>query len=355
MVLGSEGMTVEASGGKPVGIVGTGYYLPAYSLTNRDLIDRYGLDTTDEWIVAKTGIRERRVAAPDESTSTLAVAAAERALENAGVAGDQLGAVLVATSSPDMIQPPTACIVQGRLGAAGALACDIEAVCSGFMYALVMGIGLMTMDPRMDYVLVVGAETYSRIMDYTDRTTCIFFGDGAGAAVLGRTERPSVLSYVLGADGTRSLVMGCPAGGAASPAHAETVAYGHHYFRMEGRQVWDFVVDTLPRVVDELLSRASLGIEDVDLVIPHQANEVLVREALSRANVPLERVFFNIDRYANTAGASVPIAVAEAASLGLLKAGDRALLVAFGGGLTWGGMLVEWPRDGHREMSEPAR
>lgn len=331
---------------KAVGIVGTGYYLPEHSLNNQDLIDRYGLDTTDEWIISKTGIRERRIAAPDESTSSLAVRAAERALEDAGISGDQLGAVLVATSSPDMIQPPTACIVQGELGARHALACDVSAVCTGFMYAMVLGTGLMAVDQGLDYALIVGAETYSRIIDYSDRTTCVFFGDGAGAAVLGRCSTPSVLSYVLGADGTRSPVMGCPAGGTVFPAHAETVAYGQHYFRMQGREVWDFVIDTLPRVVEEVLERASLGIDDVDLVIPHQANEVLLREALTQARVPLERVYFNIDRYGNTAGASVPIALAEAASLGLLKPGDRALLVAFGGGLTWGGMLVEWPLNG---------
>ncbi len=334
-----------------VGVAGTGYYVPACSLTNQELIDRYGLDTTDAWIVEKTGIRERRVAGPDETTSTLGARAGLRALEAAGVAPEELDAVLVATSSPDMMQPPTACLVQSELGARRALACDVGAVCSGFIYALVMGAGLLTTRPDLSSVLVVGAETYSRILDYTDRSTCIFFGDGAGAVVLQRTASPGLLSYTLGADGSRAPVIGVPAGGVASPAYAAAVAYGHQYFRMEGRQVWDFVSETLPHIVDELVTRAALHVEDVDLFIPHQANAVLLRHALALADVPAERVFLNVDRYANTAGASVPIALAEAAQQGLLQPGQRVALAAFGGGLTWGGVLLQWTAEANQGMA----
>jgi 3-oxoacyl-[acyl-carrier-protein] synthase-3 len=333
-----------------IGIVGTGQYLPEHRLTNQQLIDRYLLDTTDDWIVSRTGIRERRVVGPEESTSGLGTCAGRCALDNAGITPDQVGAVLVATSTPDMLQPPTACLIQGRLGATHAFACDISAVCSGFMYGMVMGAGLLSIDPALQYVLIIGAEAYSRILDYSDRTTCFFFGDGAGAVVLGRTSSAGILSYALGADGTRSPVMGMPAGGTAAPAHAVTVAYGQHHFRMAGREVWEFVSDVLPRVVHGLLEQALLTADDIDLFVPHQANAKLLQHAFAAAGVPEERVFINVERHANTAAASVPIALAEAVETARLRPGDRVLLVAFGGGLTWGGMVLEW--SGSRSTEE---
>jgi 3-oxoacyl-[acyl-carrier-protein] synthase-3 len=339
---GTTGVIVDNA----IGILGTGRYLPPHRLSNQDLIDRYLLDTTDEWVIARTGIRERRVVGPEESTSGLGLRAGRRALANAGITPDQVGAILVATSSPDMLQPPTACLIQGRLGAARAFACDVAAVCSGFLYAMVMGAGLLSLDPALDYVLVIGAEAYSRILDYSDRSTCFFFGDGAGAVVLGRTSSAGILSYALGADGSRSPIMGMPAGGTAAPAHAVTVAYGLHHFRMAGRQVWDFVSDVLPRIVESLLEQASLNVGDIDLFIPHQANAKLLKHAFATAGVPEERIFINLAHHANTAAASVPIALAEAAEAEMLQPGSRVLLVAFGGGLTWGGMVLEWSAQG---------
>ena len=332
----------NARTGLGAAIIGTGHYLPRRRLTNQELITRYRLDTSDEWIVSKTGIRERRIAAADESTTTLAVRAAQQALKSAGITGDQLGAILVSTSSPDTIQPPTACLVQAALNARRAFAYDLGAVCSGFVYSLVTALGLMAVQPGLDYVLVVSAETYSRILDYTDRTTCIFFGDGAGAVVLARSSRPSILSFYLAADGTRSPLIGCPSDGPGAMPHLEEMDVTRRCFRMDGKRVWDFVVAVVPQLVEEVLRRAALGCDAVDLVIPHQANEVLLRHAFSATGIPLARVFINLSHYGNTASASVPIALSEAVAQHLIKPGDRVLLLAFGGGLTWGGLLLEW-------------
>lgn len=322
-------------------VVGLGSALPRRVLTNFDL-ERM-VDTSDQWIVERTGIRRRRLAAPDEATSDFAVEAARRALDDAGLGPDDIDLILVATVTPDSPLPSTSCVVQRALGARRAAAMDLAAACTGFIYGLAMAEGVIAAG-RYETVLVIGAETLSRITNYRDRSTCILFGDGAGAAVVrraGSTER-GVLSVFLGADGNGGDILCVPAGGSRLPASAETVASDLHYVRMNGPEVFRFAVEAMVLALRESLKGSGLGVENLDLVVPHQANARIVDAATRLLRVPGEKVFHTIEDYGNMSSASIPISLDEARRLGRLRRGDAVALVAFGGGLTYGGAVLRW-------------
>ncbi len=320
-------------------IQGTGSFVPARVLTNVDL-ERM-VETSDAWIVERTGIRERRIVASGESCSDLAVKAAERALEAAGVAAADLDLILVATCTGDAPLPATACLLQHRLGAQRAAACDISAACSGFVYALAVGDAYV----RSGYgrVLVVGSEVMSMLMDWTDRGTCILFGDGAGAVVLGpAADGQGILSSHLHADGTLWDLICVPGGGSAAPPSEKMLAEGLQYLKMKGNETFKVAVRTMEEVAREALSANGLSVEDLDLYIPHQANLRIIKAVASRLGLPMEKVVMNMDRYGNTSAASIPLALDEAVRGGRVREGNLILMEAFGGGLTWGSVLVRW-------------
>ena len=319
-------------------IAGTGSYVPQRILANADL--QAMVDTSDEWIRERTGIRERRIAAPDETTSTMATAAAKRACQNAGIDPADIDLIIVATVTPDHVFPSTACLVQHALGAKRAAAFDLEAACSGFMYALSVATG-MIMSRMHQNVLVIGAETLSRIVDYTDRGTCILFGDGAGAALLtAQSNGAGILYSKLAADGGSAALLQVPAGGSKMPASCETVSSRLHYMKLDGRRVFKFATTTFIELVQDALQMCEISRDDVTLVIPHQVNERIIEAAIGKLDIPPEKFFINIDRYGNTSAASVPIALDEARRQGRLNPGDIAILLAFGAGLTWGSAVV---------------
>ncbi|HEY8528976.1 MAG TPA: beta-ketoacyl-ACP synthase III [Paenibacillaceae bacterium] len=323
-----------------VGILGVGRYSPERRLTNRDLEQM--VDTSDEWIVTRTGIRERRIAAPHEATSDLACEAAVRALDAAGVAAEDVDLIIVATITPDMFFPSTACLVQDRLGARNAAAFDVSAACSGFIYALASAYGMIASGMYRN-ALVIGAECLSRITDYSDRNTCILFGDGAGAAVLGPVPPGrGFRSFVLGADGSGGDLLKIPGGGSRIPATADSVAQGMHFMKMNGREVFKFAVRVMGSAAEEALEKAGLTKEDIDLLIPHQANIRIIQSALERLGLPEEKCVVNVDRYGNISAASIPVALAEAVEEGRVREGDCLVLVGFGGGLTWGASVLIW-------------
>lgn len=320
-------------------IQGTGSFVPARVLTNVDL-ERM-VETSDAWIVERTGIRERRIVASGESCSDLAVKAAERALEAAGVAAADLDLILVATCTGDAPLPATACVLQHRLGAQRAAACDISAACSGFVYALAVGDAYV----RSGYgrVLVVGSEVMSMLMDWTDRGTCILFGDGAGAVVLGpAADGQGILSSHLHSDGTLWDLICVPGGGSAAPPSEKMLAEGLQYLKMKGNETFKVAVRTMEEVAREALSANGLSVEDLDLYIPHQANLRIIKAVASRLGLPMEKVVMNMDRYGNTSAASIPLALDEAVRGGRVREGNLILMEAFGGGLTWGSVLVRW-------------
>ena len=320
-------------------IQGTGSFVPARVLTNVDL-ERM-VETSDAWIVERTGIRERRIVASGESCSDLAVKAAERALEAAGVAAADLDLILVATCTGDAPLPATACVLQHRLGAQRAAACDISAACSGFVYALAIGDAYV----RSGYgrVLVVGSEVMSMLMDWTDRGTCILFGDGAGAVVLGPVaDGQGILSSHLHSDGTLWDLICVPGGGSAAPPSEKMLAEGLQYLKMKGNETFKVAVRTMEEVAREALSANGLSVEDLDLYIPHQANVRIIKAVASRLGLPMEKVVMNMDRYGNTSAASIPLALDEAVRGGRVREGNLILMEAFGGGLTWGSVLVRW-------------
>ncbi len=320
-------------------IQGTGSFVPARVLTNVDL-ERM-VETSDAWIVERTGIRERRIVASGESCSDLAVKAAERALEAAGVAAADLDLILVATCTGDAPLPATACLLQHRLGAQRAAACDISAACSGFVYALAIGDAYV----RSGYgrVLVVGSEVMSMLMDWTDRGTCILFGDGAGAVVLGPVaDGQGILSSHLHSDGTLWDLICVPGGGSAAPPSEKMLAEGLQYLKMKGNETFKVAVRTMEEVAREALSANGLSVEDLDLYIPHQANLRIIKAVASRLGLPMEKVVMNMDRYGNTSAASIPLALDEAVRGGRVREGNLILMEAFGGGLTWGSVLVRW-------------
>jgi len=323
-------------------IRGTGAYLPERVLTNSELEKM--VDTSDEWITKRTGIRERHIAAENESTSDLATHAARVALENSGLHPEDLDSIIVSTLTPDTLTPATAVYVQERLGARKACAFDLNAACTGFVYGIPVGDSLVASGTHKN-VLVVGAETLSRVVDFTDRNTCILFGDGAGAAVLSRVEEgnPShVVDNYLRSDGAGWELICIPAGGSRRPASVQTVDERQHFLKMQGREVFKFATRSLAELLETALQRNGISPEALDLVIPHQVNYRVIEAALRKVPIPEERFFLNVDRCGNTSAASVPIALHEAVTGGRLKKGDLVLFVAFGAGLTWGYNLVRW-------------
>lgn len=321
-------------------IAGLGRYVPRRVLTNADL-ERM-VDTTDEWITVRTGIKERRVAAPEEATSDLAVEAAQEALEQAGVDAADLDLILVGTASPDMIFPATACLVQERLGAKRAGAVDISAACSSFVYALGLA-HAQVVAGLAERVLVVGADTLSRITNWKDRATCVLFGDSAGAAVVVPSDgQRGMLSFWLGADGAGGSLLSLPAGGSRLPASYETVERAQHTIHMNGPEVFKFASRIIPRAIEEACQRAGVSVDEVDLFIPHQANVRIIQAAAERLGQPLEKFYVNVHKYGNTSSASVPVALYEAVDEGRVRPGDLVVLVAFGGGLTWGACALRW-------------
>ena len=321
-------------------VIGWGYYVPRRVVTNHELSQR--LDTTDEWIVERTGIRERRMAADDESTATMSIVAAEQALRVASADPQDIDLIIVATATPDYLFPATACLVQRSIGATRAAAFDLGAGCSGFVYALAMGAQAIESGASRE-VLVIGAETLSRITNWTDRGTCVLFGDGAGAVLLRVGSGPGgIIATHLGADGTGAEWLILPAGGSRQPASHETVAAGLHTIQMDGQKVFRFATKAIPSATRKLLEQAGVTLEQVDLFIAHQANSRILESAAERLGLPMEKMFTNLDRYGNTSAASIPIALCEAIEQGRLLPGQRAVLVGFGAGLTWGAALLEW-------------
>jgi 3-oxoacyl-[acyl-carrier-protein] synthase-3 len=320
-------------------ITGWGMAVPERVLTNADL-ERM-VDTSDEWIVSRTGIRERRVVGPNDSTTSLSAAAARQAMAQAGLDIDDIDLIVVATCTPDQFLVSEACLVQAELGGrAGAF--DIGAACAGFVSALAVGSQFIQTGAH-DRVLVIGADTLSRFVDYTDRSTCILFGDGAGAVVLEATEQPrGLLSTVLGADGAGYKHLYIPGWGAFVPETAELFPEYRPHLQMNGREVFRFAVNVMGDSAAEAVAKADLSFADIDMLIPHQANQRIIDAAARRLGLPRERVWVNLDRYGNTSAASVPIALAEAAAAGALQEEDNLVLVAFGGGLAWAAGVVRW-------------
>jgi 3-oxoacyl-[acyl-carrier-protein] synthase-3 len=321
-------------------IVGWGMHVPSEILTNDDLASM--VDTSDDWIQARTGIVERRIAPPKETTATMAIRAAQDALRVAKANPARLDLIIVATATPDYPFPATACLVQDALGATRAGAFDLSAGCTGFVYALAVG-SQMIISGAYDQVLVIGAETLSRIVNWTDRNTCVLFGDGAGAVLLQASDVPGgVLSAVLGADGSGGDLLMLPAGGSRHPASAETVAQSLHYIHMNGPEVFRFATRVTARAARQALAAANINLEDISLFISHQANGRIIHSAAKSLKLPPEKVFVNLDRYGNTSAASVPIALCEAIGQDRVKRDDHLVMVSFGAGLTWAAVVVRW-------------
>lgn len=314
-------------------IVGTGSYLPVKTLTNQEL--ERTIDTSDEWIFSRTGIRERRVAADDEFASDLALQASRRALEAAGVEAANLDLIIVATTTPDVVFPSTACILQSKLGAGPCPAFDVQAVCSGFVYGLATA-DLFVRAGRCRQALVVGAEVYSRILDWTDRGTCVLFGDGAGAVVIRASDEAGILSTHLHADGRYHDILSVP--GHVSGGQVR----GRPFVSMDGAAVFKFAVKVLYEVAQEALKENGLQVSDLDWLIPHQANMRIIEATAKRLGLPLERVVITVERHANTSAASIPLALDEAVRDGRIRHGQHVLLEGVGGGFTWGSVLLRY-------------
>ena len=323
----------------PVEIAGTGICVPTRVVTNEDLARH--VDTTNEWIVQRTGIHERRHAAPGESTLALATAAGQQALADAGLTAPDIDLIVVATVTPEHTLPATGCLLQAALGCRWIPAFDMEAACSGFVWAVLVG-AQHVLSGMANTALVVGAETLSTITDMNDRQTCILFGDGAGAAILRRStgDGREILAARTGCDGARGKLIYIPAGGSHEPASRRTVDERLHYMRMHGREVYKFAVTQMHAIIAETCEDGGVAIEDVALVVPHQSNLRIIESACAKAGLPMERVMINIDRYGNTSAASVAVAFHEARQEGRVKPGDLVMLVAFGAGLTWGSVLL---------------
>jgi 3-oxoacyl-[acyl-carrier-protein] synthase-3 len=314
-------------------IAGTGGYLPARIVTNSDLEKR--IDTSDEWIVSRTGIRQRHVAADDERTSDLALAASRKAIEAAGITPQEIDLIIVATTTPDMIFPSTACILQAKLDTGPCAAFDVQAVCSGFIY----GVSIADQFIRAGQhrcALVVGAEIYSRILDWTDRATCVLFGDGAGAVVLKASEEPGILSTHLHADGRYQKLLCVP--GTVAGGKVE----GRPFLQMEGNAVFKFAVKALEEVVEEALARNGMQKSDIDWLIPHQANIRIISATAKKLGLDMDKVVVTVDRHGNTSAASIPLALDEAVRDGRVRSGEHVLLEGVGGGFTWGAVLMQW-------------
>ena len=324
-------------------VTGWGRYAPSQVLTNHDL-ERM-VDTNDEWIVSRTGIRERRVAAANETTASMAAVASLRAIRTAGLEPDDIDLILLATLTPDYWMPSTAALVKEAIGNTKAAAMDVAAACSGFVYAYASAQAHIA-SGMARHVLVIGAELLTRFLDYTDRSTCILFGDGAGAVVLSASDEPGGgLGIELTTEPQGAYMIWLPAGGAKSPPSAETIARGEHYIRMEGNQTYRFATKTMATTALESIRHAGLQPSDIDLFIPHQANIRIIEAVAKGLDLPMDRMFVNLDKYGNTSAASVPIALAEAVDSGRVQVGDHVVLVAFGAGFTSGAVTLQWTAD----------
>jgi len=324
---------------KKVGIVGLGMHVPKKVLTNADIEQM--VETSDEWIRSRTGIRERHVVEPGMATSDLAYLAGKHALKQAGVEGKELDLIIVATTSPDMLFPSTACLLQQRLGASSAVCFDLSAACSGSIFAMITAQQYLQ-SGRYRRALVVGAEVLSAFIDWTDRSTCVLFGDGAGACVMTPVSRGGILATDMGSDGTAAGLLCMPGGGSKHPPSYASVDQRLHYLRMNGGEIFKLAVRRMAESAQAVIKAARLKPEDVACVIPHQANIRIIQATAKWAGLPMEKVFVNVERYGNTSAASNLIALYEAVQQGRVVKGDRIVLVAFGAGLTWGSVLLEW-------------
>lgn len=324
------------------GILGTGSFVPENKLTNQDLEKM--VDTSDEWIVSRTGIKERRIAPQSMTTSYMATEAAKKAIEDAGIEASEIDLIIVATVVPDMNFPSTACLVQANIKATKAAAFDIEVGCSGFIYGLSIAKQFVE-SGTYKTILVIAADVLSKITNWEDRNTCVLFGDGAGAAIVGPVKDGyGILDNVIGADGTGGMHLYMPAGGSRMPASEDTVKNKLHTIHMNGQEVFKFAVNVMNTATVEVLNRCGLKPEDVDLFIPHQANIRIIDAAMKKLKLSKEKVFINLDKYGNMSAASVIVALDEALKAGRIKNGDIILMVAFGAGLTWGSTVIKWLR-----------
>ena len=328
-----------------ISITGIGAYAPERVLTNDDLAQM--MDTSDEWIVDRTGIRERRIAGADQALSDLALPAARAALEEARVSGADVDLIIVATVTPDMAFPSSGAIIADELGAPDAAAYDLSAGCTGFMYAVVQAHGMLA-GGLVRNVLVIGGDVLSRILDWTDRRTAVLFGDGAGAVVMERVSEGGFLGFELGADGSGGPQLYLPAGGSRAPATAETVAERKHFVQMNGREVFKFATRVLVSSAEKVLAECGKTVDDVDVYVPHQANVRIIDHAAEKLGIPKDKIVVNVDRYGNTSSGSIPLALADAEAEGRLRDGALVLMTGMGAGLTWGSGLIEWTANGRK-------
>ncbi len=327
---------------KTVSIIGTGSYVPERVLTNHDLEKM--VETSDEWIRTRTGIRERRIAREDQASSDLGAEACKAALADAQIKPEDVDVIICATITPDMGFPNTGCFIQKAIGAHNAFCFDVEAACSGFIYALEIGRSLVG-SGSVKTALVVAAEKISAILDWKDRNTCVLFGDAAGAAVLqARNAQHGIMAGVMGSDGTLAELLMLPGGGSRHPASEKTVREGMHYLKMAGREVFKHAVNNMVQASKDALAKSGLAIDDIQWIIPHQANLRIIDAIGDRLGAPREKLVINLDKYGNTSAATIGVALDELAKSGRLKKHDKVLMVAFGGGFTWGAMVVEWTR-----------
>ncbi len=333
---------IGTANGFHVSITGIGANVPERVMTNDELSEM--VDTSDEWIMHRTGIRERRIAREDEALSDMALPAARQALAMAGVTGPELDLLICATVTPDMAFPATAAIMADELGATEAAAYDLSAGCTGWMYAVAQAYGMLA-GGVCRRALVVGGDVLSKIVDWSDRTTCIVFGDGAGAVVLERVESGGFMGFELGADGSGGMQLYLPAGGSREPTTAESVARHDHYVHMNGREVFKFATRVLVSSAEKLLDQLGLTVDDVDLYVPHQANVRIINHAVERLGIPEEKVVVNVDRYGNTSSGSIPLALADAVRGRRVDKGDIVLMTGMGAGLTWGSGVIEWTEE----------
>jgi 3-oxoacyl-[acyl-carrier-protein] synthase III len=332
-------MIANVSANGSIGITGIGAHLPEKVLTNDDLSRM--VETSDEWITDRTGIKERRIAAAEEAASDLALPAARKALEQAGLEGAELDLIIVATATPDMLFPATAAIVAEELGAKQAAAYDLLAGCTGFVYGVAQAYGAVA-GGLSERALVIGSETLSKITNWHDRGTCILFGDGAGAAVLERVRDGGIVGIELGADGSGGPDLCVPAGGSRMPVTAANLDEDMQFIQMRGQEVFRFATRVMVSSAEQVLEKSGVGVEDVDLYVPHQANKRIIDHAVKNLGLAPDKVFMNISKYGNTSSASIPICLAEAQEQGLLEAGTRVLMSAVGAGLTWGSVYMTW-------------
>ena len=327
-----------------VGISGIGSFVPDKVLTNDDLSKT--VDTSHQWIVERTGIEERRIADENTAASDLGIQAALRALEDANTSPEEIDLILVATATPDYFFPSTACVIQDKIGAKNAAAFDLSAGCSGFVYGIATGSNFIKTGAYKK-VLVIGAEVLSKITDWEDRNTCVLFGDGAGACVLERCEEGyGILSFELGADGSGGDTLIVPAGGSKNPTTLDTIKNKGHFLKMDGKEVFKFAVRKMPEATINALDKANLELEDLDFLVPHQANQRIINSAAKKLKLDKDKICVNINKYGNISSASVPVSLDEVVKEGRIKKGDNVVMVAFGAGLTWASVAIKWSKEG---------